>query len=227
LPQVSLKQNLKKKMNKDKFLAAISYEHEVYTHIKGNPKRIFLLLHGYLLDGSYLLRTLRETIPNNSLILAPNGPFPVPVKKKDGFVPKYAWYFFDPLKKNYYINFDPASIFLKDVVEKYNPKKLPVTIIGYSQGGYLAPKVAELILEVDSVVGLACTFRNERFEVRAEVQYHQINSKADLIVDYPQSQEEFTKLKERGNQGQFISLKEAGHKIDECYLKELSTILVS
>jgi len=106
-----------------------------------------------------------------------------------------------------------------------NLVRKPTTVIGYSQGGYLAPKVAEVIPAVDTVVGMACAFRNTKFEFRQNVILHQINAINDLVVDYENAKEEFQTLRERGNVGQFISLTESGHKLDEHYLDELKTLI--
>lgn len=212
-------------MNKDFLTVPVTTEHTIYTHVQGVPKQIFLILHGYLLDGSYMLRKLKDTLPTDSLLIAPNGPFVVPVKKRERFEAKYAWYFFDPHTQNFYINFEPAANYLKQILASYNPDGLPVTVIGYSQGGYLSPKVAERVSQVNKVIGLACVFRNTRFEYRDDVLYHQINSKADLVVDFEGAKSEFEKLEALGNQGLFIPLEEVGHKIDKEYLVPLGNLL--
>jgi predicted esterase len=212
-------------MNRDTVNIPLAHNHHIFTLVKGEPKRIYLLLHGYLLDGEFMLNALKDTIPDDSMIIAPNGPFPVPVKKKDRYIPKYAWYFFDSASKTYYIDFNPASHFLEEVLNKYNNQKLPVTVIGYSQGGYLSPKIPEVIYEVDTVIGLACCFRNERFSIKSDVTYHQIHGSNDLIVDAKGSTEEFEQLKKRGNKGEFILLDSTAHRIDEVMLTTLQKYL--
>jgi predicted esterase len=214
-------------LNTDKLKLNIELEHYVYTLTKGVPKRIYLLLHGYLLDGDFILNTLKHKIPDNSLVIAPDGPFLVPYKKRDRFFAKYAWYFFDTATKNYYINFSPAGEYLTKVMSNYNPDKLPITVIGYSQGGYLAPSVANHLAEVDSVIGIACVFRNERFSFRKEVNYHQVNSDTDLIVGIDGAKEEFEKVKSEGNNGQFIELTGIGHKLNPEYLNALEELIDS
>ena len=212
-------------MNEDRLKVSIELEHSILTQKKSTPKRIYLLLHGYLLDAKYILETLLETLPEDSLIIAPNGPFLVPVKKKEVYKSKYAWYFFDPRVNNFYVDFEPAAVYLKKILENYNTEKLPVTVIGYSQGGYLAPKLANLVPEVDTIIGLACAFRSKRFEYMPSVVYHQINSASDLIVDLEGAKEEFLKLTKSGNTGQFLELKGSGHRIDNNYLEKLKELL--
>lgn len=199
---------------------SIDLKHTIHSIKLGTPKRIFLLLHGYLLDGAYLLNELKDTLPTDSLIIAPNGPFLVPVKKGERYSAKYAWYFFDPHTKDYYVNYDPAAKYLTAVLEKYNSEKLPVSIIGYSQGGYLAPRVANFCKEVDQVISLASVFRPERFDIMPNVSYSQINSKGDLVVSMSEAIDEGEIMKERGAQYTLDFLENSGHRLDEHY-KEL------
>lgn len=199
--------------------------HEAEVYLPKNPKRVFLLLHGYLLDGKYVYDRIRDILPDDCAVIAPNGPFLVPVKKKEEFQAKHAWYFFDPNKQTYYINYDPAANFLKSMLIDMNLIRKPITVIGYSQGGYLAPKIAEIIPSVDTVIGLACTFRNSRFQFRQNVIYHQIHSERDLVVELEGSKEEFQTLRDRGNVGQFVTLTEAGHRLTEEYISELELLI--
>lgn len=212
-------------MQKENLTISIETDHEVYTLKKSTPKRVFLLLHGYLLNGEYILKTLKDSLPDNSLIIAPNGPFLVPVKKNEGYKAKYAWYFFDPAQKNFYVDFEPGGKYLKNILERYNTSNLPVTVIGYSQGGYLAPRVANHIKEIDTIIGLACVFRNNRFEFNEQVSYSQINAKNDLIVDINGAKEEFSKLSEQKNKGQFIELENSAHRLDDDYFIALKSLI--
>jgi len=199
--------------------------HEAQVYLPANPKRVFLLLHGYKQDGDFIFEQLRSILPDDCAIVAPNGPFIVPVQKDEGFVPKYAWYFFDPYKKTYYINFDPAANYLKDILVDLDIYRKPITVIGYSQGGYLAPKLSELLDSIDTVIGLACVFRTARFEFKQKVMINQINSVDDSIIDYETAKEQFQELRDKGNVGQFITLNDVGHRLDENYINELKLLI--
>lgn len=203
----------------------LNIEHDLYTNNLQEFDSIYLLLHGYLLDGDFIYNKLKSSLPENSLVIAPNGPFMVPQKKREEYFPKYGWYFFDPSKKTFYINYDPAADYLKKILSKYNPNKKPVTIIGYSQGGYLSPKVAELIPEVNKVIGLACVFRNGKFNYRSDITYHQIHGNMDLAVEMPGALHEWSILKDQGNTGEFIELDEIGHRLSEEYINALTSLL--
>ena len=212
-------------MKKEFSTIPIRLKHEAEVHILVNPKKVFVLLHGYLLDGSFMYEKLLNFLPKESAIIAPNGPFMVPVKKQKGYFPRFAWYFFDPTKKTYYIDYIPAAEYIKSLLIEMELIRKPITVIGYSQGGYLAPKLAEMIPSVESVIGLACCFRNDYFKFRHDVLYHQINSTSDLVVDYEGAKQEFVTLRERGNLGRFVTLNDIGHKLDENYAQELKLML--
>ncbi len=205
----------------------INLDHNIVRNNPKNPDRIILLLHGYKLTGEFLYDSFIKIMPENSLVLAPNGPFIVPIVKKQAFSAGYAWYFFDPLKKHFYINYDPAAQFIKTLLENLNPNNLPVTIIGYSQGGYLAPKVAEVCPNIKSILGVNCVYRNNKFTFNPDVEYHQINGEIDLIVDPIGAKEEFDKLVELGNKGTFNTLPEEGHKISPRFMDPISKYLAT
>ena len=210
---------------KESLALPLLFNHDVYTNQAKDFERIYLLLHGYLLDGAFMFDKLKNILLDKSLILAPNGPFVVPQKKGDSYLAKYSWYFFDPHTKAFYINYEPAAHFLKTMLEHYNAFKKPVTIIGYSQGGYLSAKVAELITEVDSVVGMACVFRNEKFQYRSNVSYHQIHGNLDGVVEMTSALDEWAILKEKGNNGTFIELAEIGHRLTSEYFTALKDLI--
>lgn len=212
-------------MKKEFTNLSLRLPHSAEVHIPSNPKRVYLLLHGYQQEGDFIFKKLRKSLPEDSVIIAPNGPFMVPVKKRDQFSAKFAWYFFDPKQKSYYINYEPAANFLKSILIEMDLIRKPLTIIGYSQGGYLAPKVAEIIPSTDTVIGLACCYRGKRFDFRQNILYHQINSKHDLVVEYLGAREEFLNLREKGNLGQFITLENSGHRLDDVYVQELEKII--
>lgn len=196
----------------------VEYEHHYFQNEIESPKRIIVLLHGYLLDGEFMLKKLESSLPKDALIISPNGPFLVPQKKGEEYFDKYSWYFFDPIKKSFYINYEPAALFLKNLIEKLNPNNLPVTIIGYSQGGFLAPKVAEVTPNVDSVLGLACIFRNERFKIKENIKYSQIHGEADLVVPLDQALAEWDLMEQKHD---FTILKDTGHRIDQDFLSSI------
>ncbi len=193
---------------------------QFHTNECEDPKRIYLLLHGYMLDGKFMIDTLKQYLPNDALIISPNAPFLIPHKKGDTFFARYSWYFLEPKEKKFFVGLEPAARFLSDLLDQFN-KELPVTIIGYSQGGFLAPKVAQLCQRVDKVIGLACIFRNKYFEKR-DITYSQVHSVEDGIVSPEEAQTQFEML---NSKGEFIKIDKIGHKLGPLYFDKLKTLI--
>ena len=51
---------------------------EYHSNNIENPKQVLLLLHGYMLDGKFMYDVLKQYLPEDALIIAPNGPFHTP-----------------------------------------------------------------------------------------------------------------------------------------------------
>lgn len=179
-----------------------------------DPHEIILLLHGLNERGRRIYRKLLPHLPSNALIIAPNGPFPLPRYKEEKLDFGYAWYFYDKFKKSYVINQDLAKNWLKELVTLNNPNKLPVTIIGFSQGGYLAPLAGLIIPETKLVVGLGCEFRNNLLGEKTPFPLVGIHGEQDDIISSESSLHEFHLLKERGFKGEWHSV-EAKHEINQ------------
>jgi predicted esterase len=211
---------------KETISLSLTYDHDVLVNKGSNPKRCFVLLHGYLLDGDYIYNKLLPILNEDDLIIAPNGPFLIPVEKKETHIPKYSWYFFDVSSETYYINFEPAAEYVNHILNYYNTENLPVTIIGYSQGGYLSPKIAEFNSNIKTIIGLACVFRNKKFKINTNTTYHQIHGNLDVIVEKKNALAEWEDLKNRGNEGNFRSLENSGHRIDNEFLAELKRLIL-
>ena len=122
----------------------------------GNPNsdRVILLLHGYAQNSQEIIDSFKSLIDESDAHwLVPNGVFPIPKKRKDYISYRFAWYFYNTVKQEYYIDFDYPSHVLSGLLAKLNTKDKAVTIIGYSQGGYLAPFVAQRYPQAQKVIG--------------------------------------------------------------------------
>lgn len=204
----------------------IEYDHKIYYQKADNAKRIYVFLHGFSQTGEFLFKKLKDLVPEDAIIISPNGPFLVPELKNGDYIDRYSWYFYDSKKDNFYINYLPAAQYLNKIIENFNPNNLPVVLIGYSQGGYLAPKVAELCPNVEAVIGLACKFRTSRFEYKSNVTYHQIHAVNDEVIIYKFTKEEFDELNKLGNRGKFLTLEHSKHHLDEHYIKNLRQFIL-
>ena len=182
-------------------------------------EQIILLLHGLGERGKRIFRKLYPFLPSNALILAPNAPYLVYNAPQKSW--GHAWYCShdDSLSRTW----------LKALLYEENPNKLPLTIIGFSQGGYLAPSIAQEFKETQLVVGLGCEFRSDRLLKNAlnnkttkmnmseQISFRLINihGENDTIVPLQNAINQSKELNSFGLYTNFISLKDTSHEINE------------
>lgn len=178
-----------------------------------SPQSVILLLHGLGQRGKRIYRKLLAHLPHDALIIAPNAPFPIPRQKEGRTDYGHSWYFYDKVEKSYFTSMDLSIQWLKDLLILENPKKLPVTIIGFSQGGYLSPHVGFAIPETKLVLGLACEFRSHFLTQAPLFKMIALHGELDEIV-YPNAQQgEIELLKMRNINVDFHLIPETGHDI--------------
>ena len=192
-----------------------------------DPSEVILLLHGLGERGKRIFRKLLPYLPEDALIIAPNAPFPIPRNKEGRMDFGHSWYFYDKFEKKYVVTQDLAKYWLRDLLEKENPDSLPVTIIGFSQGGYLAPLAGKEIRETKLIIGLACEFRTTLIHGPLPFPLHAVHGEEDEIVTMESALNEIESLKSIGVEVDFHSVKNARHEITPEMGKVVETILRS
>jgi predicted esterase len=194
---------------------------------QGPFDHVFLLLHGYSERGEKMMKRLGkrlETMATKTnqklLILAPNGFYPMPKSFpldgrpiSDDLLQGFAWYFYDQAKDKFLIDYEVPALTLANLLKEHNPNKVPTTIIGYSQGGYLAPFVGLAFEHTTHVIGLNCSFRTELFSTLPSFRLDQIQGQKDTIIDTALCSQRFEKLKEQGIKGDFHWLPNDDHRL--------------
>lgn len=192
-------------------------------------RRVILLLHGYEQDGAGLLKRCAAALPADALAVAPDGLFPLPRKVERRYRVGFSWYFYDPYQDEYFVDPAPGVAFLRAVLERINPQRLPVTVVGFSQGGYLAPFLAQVQSEIDQVIGMGCQFLEDEFDVRALAargcRMDAIHGARDEVVAPEAAKRSHQALKRAGVPGEFRLLEATGHKIDEAMRERLAELL--
>lgn len=199
--------------SEEKWLFTSFAEMHGVTRRVDSPEEVILLLHGLGERGKRIFRKLLPYLPENALVIAPNGPFPIRRNKTDRMDFGHSWYFYDKTERKYFINQDLAKYWLRDLLKIENPESLPVTIIGFSQGGYLAPLAGKEISETRLIVGLACEFRTTLIAVKLPFPLVAVHGDKDEIVTLSSALQESTKLKEIGIEVDFNIIKDAAHEI--------------
>lgn len=163
-----------------------------------SPRSIVLLLHGYNERGLRIFRKLRRFLPHDSHIVAPNGLFPIPRAKPDRLDFGYAWYFYDKFTQTYSVDQTLCVGLLKKLLEQVNPENLPVTVIGFSQGGYLAPLLGFAEPRIKNVIGIGCEFKSRFFEAAPSFSLSAVHGSGDPLVSAVHAQHEIELLREKG-----------------------------
>lgn len=195
------------------------WQFQSYAELAGLEKRpekareIILLLHGLGERGKRIFRKLLPYLPTDAHILAPNAPFPLPNLKENRVSYGHSWYFYDKFEQKYFINQDLAKFWLRDLLFLENPQKLPVTIIGFSQGGYLAPLVGQIIPQTKLVIGLSCEFRTSLIHEKLSFHLEAVHGLKDTIVSSESAEREIQLLRPLGMNIGWTPLTNTGHEI--------------
>ncbi len=175
-----------------------------------------ILLHGYQDHALSMTRRLgwldREDLPFQ--ILAVNAPFPVPVWKADGFVEAYSWYFRDTSRDLMIVNpLDTAAQVARLVRENLLPNR-PLALLGFSQGGYLAPYLAHHLPEVRAIIAIGSGYPAEPYSRLQPLPVFGLHGASDDRWPIEASQSAHAELLKRGFKGEFHIVPDLGHKVD-------------
>lgn len=206
----------------------LPFDYDLYLPASGTPRELIVLLHGYGESGKRMYEKLREAFPKDVAVLAPNGPFPVPFKKERGYGVVYSWYLYEPESQQYFIDMRVARAQLKTALERLKLAQLPKRLIGFSQGGYLAPIVACDLEHVKQVIGIGCEYLLDEFPGQITFRIDGIHGSEDEINALAPSRETFDRLKGAGIRGEFHVLEGIRHKVTpevQAKVKELITAL--
>ncbi|MGK5087964.1 hypothetical protein WDW86_10430 [Bdellovibrionota bacterium FG-2] len=192
-----------------------------------NPSHLFILLHGYMQSGKYIARQLESALPKDAEVLALNGPFPIPRKSEEGLKLGYSWYFYNPKTDELVIDMKTSIDFVINAIAALGFESLPKTLIGYSQGGYLAPFVGQKLSGVTRLIALNAEVLDDELAGPLEFRIDSIHGAKDEIVNPKIARERHARLKARGVQGEFVELPESGHEITEEMMSALRNLAVT
>lgn len=193
---------------------------------KREPAReLILLLHGFEETGARLLSKLKSILPDDAVIVAPNALFPIPRRAETGYKLGYSWYIYDPVTGEYIIDMSPALEFLRNAVAQLGYAELPKRVIGFSQGGYLAPFAAQSLGKTTQVIGLACEYLGDELEGPTAFRIDGVHGEKDEVVPAAEARATHAALGTRANGGELIVLEASGHRIDDEMRDAVSLLL--
>jgi predicted esterase len=198
---------------------------DVMTRIPSEPKEVYLLLHGLGERGKRIYRKFVNTLPEDAIILAPNGIYPISSVRNGETRYTYAWYFYDRASSSYLINQETPVAWLKEMLSTLDLSHLPLTIIGFSQGGYLAPFVGQALPQTKHVIGIGCEFRTPLLQEKFDFKLSAIHGMDDKIILPEWAKKEVNILKEKGVDCSFYPVEQAAHEINSQVVSTIEKII--
>lgn len=191
---------------------------------EGSPKEVFLLLHGYGLTGRFMYERIQPLLPLDALVIAPNAPLYIPIKKAKGWDLGFSWYIWDEVNRIQYVAEEVGLKYVDDVLREFSEQSLPLTIIGYSQGGYIAPQVGLRHKNTKRVIGINCRFRSETIgDAPLPFVVDALHGAEDEVVDPARSIACYAELNK--SEGEFRLIPNTNHFLQKELLHELKQIL--
>ena len=180
-----------------------------------SPTLIFL--HGFGETFQHMMRHFENKLPKELGVLAINGVFPLAQKipHTDEWKLRFCWYFYDSGKNKYYINQRYPSEVIAALLKKLDLWEADKVIIGYSQGGYLAPFLGTQIINVRKCIAINAQYKHEMLPKVCPFALINICGEDDHIVDPENCKKSHQIMIERGNIGEFICIPKSKHSIDD------------
>jgi predicted esterase len=191
-----------------------SWVADYILRVPEKPSRLVVLLHGFSQSGEWISGKLDRALPADTVVIAPCAPFPVirPDAERARF--GHSWYFYDPAADEYLIDMRIGTDYLLHLLRHLGWDHLPTDLIGFSQGGYLAPFLAARLEHCERVIGIACEFLVDEMEFPVRFRMDQIQGEADNVTDCAKARRAHERLRERGVPGAFHGIPGLGHRID-------------
>lgn len=186
-----------------------------------------LLLHGFLQTASGFYKKTQSAFSQSQRCVAIQAPFPVFRQRTGRYDVGYSWFFYDAASDTYLVTRDFGIQYCLEAIKRMGWKDSITQVVGYSQGGYVAPFLANHLPSVQQVTGVHCRFRHEDLGKPLGYTLNQIHGDDDQVVDPVKSKNSHSIIMEAGNRGQFYLLPETGHEISESVIDTLKGVLIS
>ncbi len=188
--------------------------------------RGLLVLHGYSDLGRSVRKRLlgMEPVPGYT-VLVPNGIFPCPVEKEDGFKEAYSWYFKDPKTGIEMISPEFAAEALLKLILKLKLEALEWTTLGFSQGGFFAPYLIHKGINSKRIISVGAAYQSKSWQGLKNIRIDAIHGEQDEAVPYSIATSSFHELTKLGYTTQFHSISKLGHTLNEDGRKIVRQIL--
>lgn len=196
-----------------------------YSYISGVEEGASLiLLHGFAQNGQNILDKFLDDKIHTVSVFAPNGPFLLP-SKKPSEEKRYSWYFFDRTKNLYLTDLRATVDMVCQFIKHIGYDQREFKLIGFSQGGYLLPYIAQRYPQVSQVIGIGSRYRSEDLSGPFDFRLDAIHGKEDQIVETKRSQRCHQELIQQGAKGEFRVIPGLGHDWNGAVTEQLKSLL--
>lgn len=193
---------------------SIESEYILKNFEKSSQKRVYLILHGYLQSADIIDKLTRNLKLKGGVYLIPNGPFFVPYKKNNKQYYGYSWYFYDVENDKYLVNYTAGTEYLSNFLRAQELINNPLTILGYSQGGYMGLQLAKSLPNCDHLICLNAKAKAKYVDGPYHFKIDLVNGEDDLIIPLSGVEEEFNKIRTTGQKISLHKVYNSGHKIN-------------
>lgn len=186
-------------------------------HLKppGKPGLV-VAMHGFQDNASSMMKRLGWTDADLPFrLMAVNGPFPVPVWSGSQFREAYAWYFRDTSRDLTLVPPQLMASRLAGLLKELGLEDTPKVLLGFSQGGYLAPHVALKTRNVRAIVGIGCGFMMDAYDQLQPLTVHALHGELDKVIDLERARADHGELLRRGFKGEFHVEPGLDHRVDQ------------
>jgi predicted esterase len=195
-----------------------------YLLINPESKKLLILLHGYQQTAEKIYSKVKSALPKDLAILVANGIYPLPERKEGHYEVGYAWYLYDNFADEYLFDQKPAASLMKSLIENLGFKNSPKILVGYSQGGYFAPFLAQELENVTRLIGVSCHFLVDEIK-KPTYKIDALHGENDEVVNPKESREAHEQLIKNGAVGSFQMVSGEGHKITPNLVSHLEKML--
>jgi predicted esterase len=194
---------------------AVSIPVTYHHHAVEGSRDVVLFLHGYQDSASaFLKRILKEAQPPFPF-LAPNAPFPAPVKTEEGYREGYSWFFTDRSKGVVLMPPEPSADAVFQIVQRLGLSGQRKILVGFSQGGYFMPFLARRLSGVMKMIGVGCGYRPADYEGLAIENVDAIHGDRDDVISLEDARKGYDELRPLLKAGSFYAIDGLKHGVDD------------
>jgi predicted esterase len=192
---------------------------------EGSSNKTIVLLHGFRQTNSWIYKNLQEYIPKEYTIICPNGPYLVPRRNPNLMDRVFAWYFFNNKINKYLVPIEDSVRIVLETIKKFSPINNEIIVVGFSQGGYIAPFIAKELALAKDCIQICARIRTELLKEKYNFNLHAIHGEQDKLVSIDRVKKCFDEFIVYGNKGSFSGLADLDHDITKQVKEKFKSII--